>query len=820
MALTKSERVKGKKPQPFASLSMDLCHRVSNLENFLAKQKLSPATDYLKSVISNLKLPEDKLMMEMHWLIKLASFSYIDEIPTLFRQYLSDFTKPSNEDLTNINYLIAANDYLLDTIYILARNIDANTYPEVVLTLYDAGIDYFSKFSIPFANNLLLLKGDLLKNEPEKSLQTYQLIFSNLFLLTLDKDYIPSNLEFMQLIEALDKVASHPQQLKKKTLNTLIQLLKNNEESKISTHFVGMAFSESDKNYSLYQQLNYIFEFLLFLTKFDHDTGLSPALRRWFSKSEYVKAYIAKLRQKISIFKAIDDNELLKFEALLAISKLDLPSPGLYTPLQYAIKKQNPEFVRLLLKNGAKTGTFSEKVPLPIYLAIQKNNPSILKLLLKKNGARINVTSKTYGTPLFYALMQSEKHLDTPTALDKSQQIKKLLSVYGAKFNEEEKKKINTPDSPEHALFRKFADDFLFPKALTAPKAKQVPNIYALTRYSGKKVPIFCPHALDGTTPAYTKLATAIRAIDKDRDVFGIESPAIYDGKAISSIHEMAKQYVESIKIVEPLGPYFLFGWSFGGLLVFEMASILMKQGEKVTILGLLDTLGPNLLASMSKEKYAHHIFEVSKQLSAYWDNSLEFSIPTIEQLQLLDKAAQNSCVIPSPDLVPDSLGESGDALKKMLTILRTNLDATLNYQPLDQETPLVTCYNTSASVSFHDSPSLGWGEMAGVSINAYLAGEGHFDILKNPALSTEMASVICNHPEVEEADRARKKQTDYTDYTKLRDGLLRKLDSYSDNPYTLFNKRAAALTIVSQCKIDLPKIHYGSIVKSATQKV
>ncbi|MHC5863447.1 thioesterase domain-containing protein, partial [Nostoc sp.] len=55
----------------------------------------------------------------------------------------------------------------------------------------------------------------------------------------------------------------------------------------------------------------------------------------------------------------------------------------------------------------------------------------------------------------------------------------------------------------------------------------------------------------------------------------------------------MASHYIEALRRVQPKGPYFLGGWSFGGWVAFEMAQQLQKSGEEVALLAVLDTLAP-----------------------------------------------------------------------------------------------------------------------------------------------------------------------------------------------------------------------------------
>ena len=51
----------------------------------------------------------------------------------------------------------------------------------------------------------------------------------------------------------------------------------------------------------------------------------------------------------------------------------------------------------------------------------------------------------------------------------------------------------------------------------------------------------------------------------------------------------MAADYIESIQSVQRHGPYFLGGWSLGGIIAFEMARQLRQQGESIGLLGVFD---------------------------------------------------------------------------------------------------------------------------------------------------------------------------------------------------------------------------------------
>jgi amino acid adenylation domain-containing protein len=65
------------------------------------------------------------------------------------------------------------------------------------------------------------------------------------------------------------------------------------------------------------------------------------------------------------------------------------------------------------------------------------------------------------------------------------------------------------------------------------------------------------------------------------------------------TIEELAELLLQTIRTAQPFGPYRLIGYSFGGLLAYEVARLLHAEGEHVAWLGLLDTPTPEVFRRM-----------------------------------------------------------------------------------------------------------------------------------------------------------------------------------------------------------------------------
>ena len=122
----------------------------------------------------------------------------------------------------------------------------------------------------------------------------------------------------------------------------------------------------------------------------------------------------------------------------------------------------------------------------------------------------------------------------------------------------------------------------------TRSEAADSPPLVAI-QPDGPLPPLFGVHPAGRTVVAYVRLASHLGA---DQPVFGI--PDL--GEDLSRpIPQIASEHVRSIRTVQPEGPYYLAGWSFGGFVAYEMALQLERQGQRVAFVGLMDTMSPLL---------------------------------------------------------------------------------------------------------------------------------------------------------------------------------------------------------------------------------
>ena len=134
--------------------------------------------------------------------------------------------------------------------------------------------------------------------------------------------------------------------------------------------------------------------------------------------------------------------------------------------------------------------------------------------------------------------------------------------------------------------------------AAGAAPAGRVPALVTL-REGADGPPLVCLHGGDGGVFFYLDFA---RCLGGDLPVLTLESPALSAPEAVApvAVETLAADYLAALRRHQPRGPYRLAGYSFGGVMVYEMAVRLRQAGEEVAFLGLFDTENP----AVERRKY------------------------------------------------------------------------------------------------------------------------------------------------------------------------------------------------------------------------
>jgi amino acid adenylation domain-containing protein len=233
----------------------------------------------------------------------------------------------------------------------------------------------------------------------------------------------------------------------------------------------------------------------------------------------------------------------------------------------------------------------------------------------------------------------------------------------------------------------------------------------------GNRSPLFCIHAGGGNVLCYQHLAYALSV---EQPVYALQSFGLNpDNQPHTSIEQMATYYIQELQTVQPHGPYFLSGWSSGGLVAFEMAQQLSQQGEQIALLALIDSHPYSLLASDINEYKSE---SDNDKLIGLLMGDLEY----LQQLKFEDKLIHLVEQAKQKNLVPDDFTPA--QIIHLLRIWKINDQALKDYKPQYFKGTLVLFLASDCDSSLQST----WCTLA-EKIKAYPVTGKHSDMLEPP---------------------------------------------------------------------------------------
>lgn len=107
----------------------------------------------------------------------------------------------------------------------------------------------------------------------------------------------------------------------------------------------------------------------------------------------------------------------------------------------------------------------------------------------------------------------------------------------------------------------------------------------------GNKPPIYIVHGAGLEVLIFNELAGNL---DDNQPVYGLQAKELFNtnnNEQYNTIEKIAAHYVDVILKKNPDGPFSLAGYSFGGIIAYEMARKLKELNKKINMVGLFDTV-------------------------------------------------------------------------------------------------------------------------------------------------------------------------------------------------------------------------------------
>ena len=238
----------------------------------------------------------------------------------------------------------------------------------------------------------------------------------------------------------------------------------------------------------------------------------------------------------------------------------------------------------------------------------------------------------------------------------------------------------------------------------------------------GSKPPLFCIHAAGANVLIYRPLS---RHLGEDQPVYALQAQGL-DGQKppLRRVEDMAAHYIRELRSVQPAGPYYLLGASFGGLVIFEMAHQLLADGQEVALLAMLNTNCPVVTMTHRIRCHIGHLRELGAR---------KYGEEVAGVLRRRITRRPVSTTSPDPEIAT-LLKEHRDIDEALVRTLRAIIDAEQSYVPTGRIYPgRITLFWAMNSIEGFEDNRLGWRRLAAGGLEIHEIPGNHTTMREEP---------------------------------------------------------------------------------------
>ncbi|HEY2408686.1 MAG TPA: amino acid adenylation domain-containing protein [Polyangiaceae bacterium] len=247
----------------------------------------------------------------------------------------------------------------------------------------------------------------------------------------------------------------------------------------------------------------------------------------------------------------------------------------------------------------------------------------------------------------------------------------------------------------------------------------------------GSSTPFFCAPCGGGSAFFYRVLATHI-GLDQPLYTFepkgmnGVDEP-------LDDMSEIAAGYVREMRTVQPKGPYYLGGLSFGGMIAFEMARQCEANGEKVGALVLFDSWAPGHTRVPAQRGFIAQTLERARFLADFHRENLAASSGVAGKLSYLRRLLENRVAGKDPRSLRAWKQETIPALVRKVDVAERKARATYRPTAIEASITLLRAHVQSEEVILKKFDA--WEKLAGGGLNVIETRGTHYSLLEEPCV-------------------------------------------------------------------------------------
>jgi thioesterase domain-containing protein/NAD(P)-dependent dehydrogenase (short-subunit alcohol dehydrogenase family)/acyl carrier protein len=252
-------------------------------------------------------------------------------------------------------------------------------------------------------------------------------------------------------------------------------------------------------------------------------------------------------------------------------------------------------------------------------------------------------------------------------------------------------------------------------------------------RDEGNRPPLVLLPALGGDIRCYADL---VQALDEEQPVYAFRPRGVdQDLPPHLTMDEMMADYLAALREWQPTGPYYLAGWSTGGIFAFALAKALEESGQTVALLSLFDTPLPSICDGIDVEDDARFVCDLLNFVNQFMGSDLRISYEELLMLEpeerfakALGEARQRRMI---PMETPDSF------VRRLVAVGEANVRVIQSYVPQPLNVPIELFVPTDRSslkeiAGREPAPDedLGWQREVGQAVTLHEVPGDHFTMM------------------------------------------------------------------------------------------
>jgi len=201
---------------------------------------------------------------------------------------------------------------------------------------------------------------------------------------------------------------------------------------------------------------------------------------------------------------------------------------------------------------------------------------------------------------------------------------------------------------------------------------------------------------------------------------------------------------------VQPEGPYWLGGHSFGGWVAFEMAQQLQQSGQQVAVLTIFDAVAPGIGDSMLSQDWndTQWLLQMAQLLEDSYGKELRVSYDDLQNRDLETQITYVTQRLKEADLLP--AGAGAEQIERLLSVFKAN--SQMRYVPQTLPGTKIHLFRVDENqlekgdgdraIESRQNPTLGWEKLADIPVVVHTVPGTHTSMMAFPHVQVLAKSV------------------------------------------------------------------------------